>query len=106
MKQERFSDAKRLIVENREQGEKLFATLEKLSEIEPSKKYYKLITTPQDILEVSYDPDMIGIFPIETLDWKIENEEQFTLLVTKGMKYSEEQFIDWLTDHGFTAKKS
>jgi excinuclease UvrABC helicase subunit UvrB len=65
-----------------------------------------LITQPIDILEVTYDRDLVGIFPIETLDWKIEDEKNMTLLLTKGMKYSEEHLVIWLTDHGFKAMKS
>lgn len=69
-------------------------------------KNYRLITTPTDILEVSYDKNLVGIFPIETLDWEIPDEKDLTLLITKGMQYSEEKLVTWLTDHGFTAKKS
>ncbi len=97
----------RLIVETREQGEKLLSTLTQLEVIEPQGKQYRLITTKTDILEVSYDPDLVGIFPIETLDWEVENlEEKLTLRITKGMKYSEELLVSWLTDHGFRAQKS
>ncbi len=53
-----------------------------------------------------YDTDLVGIFPIETLDWKIEDEKNLTLTLTKGMKYSEELLVTWLTDHGFKAVKS
>lgn len=53
-----------------------------------------------------YDTDLVGIFPIETLDWKIEDEKKLTLTLTKGMKYSEELLVTWLTDHGFKAIKS
>lgn len=52
-----------------------------------------------DILEVMYDSDLVGIFPIETLEWKIEDEQKLTLILTKGMKYSEELLVTWLTDH-------
>jgi hypothetical protein len=48
----------------------------------------------------------VGIFPIETLDWELPDEKELTLLITKGMHYSEELLVTWLTDHGFIAKKS
>ena len=46
-----------------------------------------------------YDTDLVGIFPIETLDWKVEDEKKLTLILTKGMKYSEELLVTWLTEH-------
>jgi hypothetical protein len=113
---EEFQGVERLIVETREQGEKLLATLETLQQMNNEKwimnnggfssKKYKLITTPTDILEVSYDANLVGIFPIETLDWELPDEKELTLLITKGMQYSEEKLVNWLTDHGFIAKKS
>lgn len=107
LRREEFQGVERLIVETREQGEKLLSTLTQLEVIEPQGKQYRLITTKTDILEVSYDPDLVGIFPIETLDWEVENlEEKLTLRITKGMKYSEELLVSWLTDHGFRAQKS
>lgn len=97
----------RLIVETREQGEKLLATLQKLSEIDSCKKQYRLITTKTDILEVMYDHDLVGIFPIETLDWDVSAlEQKLTLTLIKNMKYSEELLVTWLTDHGYKAQKS
>jgi len=73
---EGFRDAGRIIVETREQGEKLLQTLEALEHIHPLQKIYRLISNPLDILQVYDDPDMVGIFPIETLDWKIDEKEQ------------------------------
>ena len=91
-------------------------TLEAIEELQGTKykvqnkgssiKNYRLITTPTDILEVSYDKNLVGIFPIEALGWEIPDEKEFTLLITKGMQYSEEKLVNWLTDHGFIAKKS
>lgn len=106
LRREEFQDAERLIVETREQWEKLLQTLQKLAEIEKNTKQYRLIATETDILEVTYDTDLVGIFPIETLDWKIDDEKNLTLTLTKGMKYSEELLVTWLTDHGFKAVKS
>lgn len=106
LRREEFHGVERLIVETRDQGEKLLQTLQKLAEIEKNPKQYRLITTKTDILEVMYDADLVGIFPIETLDWKIENEQKLTLTLKKGMKYSEELLVTWLTDHGFKAQKS
>gem|GEM_PF-1132093 len=116
LRREEFQDVERLIVETREQGEKLLKVLTELSSIYhlpstiynegSSVKNYRLITTPTDILEVSHDHNLVGIFPIETLDWEIGDETKLTLLIKKGMQYSEEKLVDWLTDHGFIAKKS
>ncbi len=55
---------------------------------------------------MSYDKNLVGIFPIETLDWEIPDEKDLTLLITKGMHYSEEKLVNWLTDHGYKAQKS
>mgnify|MGYP000249310040 CR=1 FL=1 len=106
LRREEFQNTERLIVETREQGEKLFQTLQTLSELEKNTKQYRLITTKNDILEVLHDPDLVGIFPIETLDWRIDDESRLMLVVTKGMTYSEEKLVTWLTDHGFKAAKS
>lgn len=76
LRREAFNSAGRIIVETREQGEKLLQTLEALEHIRSTQKIYRLISTPLDILEVRDDPDMVGIFPIETLDWKIDEKEQ------------------------------
>jgi len=72
------------------------------------KKNYRLITTPVDILEVENDPDLIGIFPIETLDWEVDQKEvgNYCLELEKGTKYNEEKLISWLTEHGYVARKS
>ena len=70
-------------------------------------KKYRLITKKTDILEVTHDPDFVGIFPIETLDWDVsELENTHILSFSKGMKYSEELLVTWLTDHGYKAQKS
>ncbi len=54
-----------------------------------------------------YDTELVGIFPIETLDWDVtELESKLTLSLEKNMKYSEEKLVNWLTDHGFKAGKS
>jgi len=76
LRREEFQGAERLIVETRTQGEKLLQTLEALEKIEPTDKHYRLITTPVDILEVEHDPDLIGIFPTETLGWKVNPKEK------------------------------
>jgi hypothetical protein len=75
LRREEFQGAERLIVETRTQGEKLVQTLEALENIQSTGKMYRLITTPVDILEVDYDSDIVGIFPIETLDWKVNPKE-------------------------------
>ncbi len=107
LRREEFQGVERLIVETREQGEKLLATLQTLDEIEKNAKQYRLITTKTDILEVMHDPELVGIFPIETLDWDVGGlEKTHILTLSKGMKYSEELLVTWLTDHGFIAKKS
>ena len=107
LRREEFMGVERLIVETREQGEKLIATLQKLSEIDSCKKQYRLITIKTDILEVMYDHDLVGIFPIETLDWDVSTlEQKLTLTLIKNMKYSEELLVTWLTDHGYKAQKS
>ena len=69
-------------------------------------KMYRLISKPIDILEVTYDSELVGIFPVETLDWTIDDEKKLTLELTKNMQYTEETLIHWLTDHGYTARKS
>ena len=101
-----FSDAKKLIVETREQGEKLLLTLQKLREIEENPTHYILIKNPQDILEVEYGDDVVGIFPIETLDWKISDVSSFVLHLTKGLLFSEEKLLTWLADHHYRAVQS
>lgn len=108
LSREEFSHAERLIVETREQGQKLLQTLETLAHINPTGKIYKLITTPVDILEVQSDANIVGIFPIETLDWKIDAKEkkQYCFDIEKGMKCGEDAFISWLTEQGYAARKS
>jgi hypothetical protein len=116
LRREEFQGVEKLIVETQEQGEKLLKVFTELSQIFKlqssnykggnSSKEYRLITTPTYILEVSYDTNLVGIFPIETLDWELPDEKELTLLITKGMHYSEELLVTWLTDHGFIAKKS
>lgn len=72
-----------------------------------SSRQYRLITTKTDILEVMYDPELVGIFPIETLDWDVsELEKTHILRISKGMKYSEELLVTWFTEHGYKAQKS
>ena len=97
-----------MIVETRSQGEKLLQTLEALEKIQPTSKTYRLITSPVDILEVEHDANLIGIFPVETLDWKVDQKEKenYCLELQKGAKYNEEKLISWLTEHGYTARKS
>lgn len=108
LRREVFLDTERLIVETREQGEKLLQTLEALEILEPTRKNYRLIRTHLDILEVYDDPDMVGIFPVETLDWKIDEKEksQYCFDIQKGVKCGEEKLISWLTEHGYIARKS
>lgn len=78
-----------------------------MAEIEKNKKQYRLISSKTDILEVQFDADLIGIFPIETLEWDVtELESKLTLFLEKNMKYSEDKLVNWLTDHGFKARKS
>lgn len=86
LRREEFQGTERLIVETRTQGEKLLQTLEALQELEKrggildhtnnDSKNYRLIRTPVDILEVEHDTNIIGIFPIETLDWKVNPKEK------------------------------
>lgn len=109
LRQEAFLDAERLIVETREQGEKLLQVLEALQNLDGEIKHaYRLISTPTDILEVMYDPTILGIFPVETLDWKVDETDasEYCLTLQKNMPYNEEKLISWLTDHGYTARKS
>lgn len=80
--------------------------MRQLAVIQNTKKTYKLISTPRDILEVEYSDDMIGIFPIETLDWKVDHPEQLLLTLVRGEKYSEDVLVTWLTDHGYSANQS
>lgn len=72
------------------------------------KKIYRLISTPIDILEVMYDDSLIGIFPVETLDWKVDKKDipEYCLELEKSMTYNEEKLISWLSDHGYRARKS
>jgi excinuclease UvrABC helicase subunit UvrB len=113
LRREVFHDTERLIVETRGQGEKLLQTLEALEAIQSLKdkrqnKRFRLITTLVDILEVEHDSDLIGIFPIGTLDWRVDQKEihNYCLDLQKWTKYNEEKLISWLTEHGYTARKS
>lgn len=108
LRREEFQDTERLIVETRDQWEKLVKILQSLAEIQVNNtKQYRLISNKTDILEVMYDADLIGVFPIETLDWDVtELESKLTLSLEKNMKYSEDKLVNWLTDHGFKAQKS
>ena len=117
LRREEFQGVERLIVETREQGEKLLKTLEALQEIQSTKykvqnggsqKLYRLISTPIDLLEVMYDETLVGIFPVETLDWKVDKKDisQYCLELEKDMIYNEEKLISWLSDHGYRARKS
>lgn len=108
LRREEFWGVERLIVETRSQGEKLLQTLEAFEKIQPTGKPYRLITTPVDILEVEHDSNIVGIFPIDTLDWKVnpKERESYCLELEKGTKYNEEKLISWLTEHGYVARKS
>ncbi len=75
LRREEFHGAERLIVETHTQGEKLLQTLEALEKIEPTHKHYRLIATLVDILEVEHDANIVGIFPVDTLDWKVNPKE-------------------------------
>jgi len=78
-----------------------------MNNVGSSSKKYRLIMTKTDILEVMHDPELVGIFPIETLDWDVsELEKTHILRLSKRMKYSEELLVTWLTDHGYKAQKS
>ena len=72
------------------------------------KKIYRLISTPIDILEVTYDDSLIGIFPVETLEWKVDKRDihKYCLELEKSMVYDEEKLISWLSDNGYIARKS
>lgn len=61
-----------------------------------------------DILEVQSDANIVGIFPIETLDWKIDakQKKQYCFDIEKGVKCGEDAFISWLTEQGYAARKS
>lgn len=108
LRREEFQGAERLIVETRTQGEKLLQTLEALEKISPTNRHYRLISTPVDILEMEHDSHIVGIFPIETLDWKVNPKEMenYCLELERGTKYNENKLISWLTEHGYTARKS
>jgi hypothetical protein len=110
-----FRDARTIIVENLEQGEKLFAVLESLREIQGNKRgeyvlqnfgNYRLVRTQVDALEVTNDTELIGIFTPESLDWlheKWTSDQMFVL--TKWQNIDEEKLITWLTEHGYNAGK-
>lgn len=117
LQKEEFQTAKKIIVENRAQGEKLFKHLEALQSIQKTKdklqngglwKEYRLIATPWDILEVDYDENLVGIFPIETLEWQISSAERdrYCFELTQWGSLNEETLITWLTEHGYNAKQS
>jgi hypothetical protein len=80
LRREEFQGVERLIVETPEQGEKLLKILMELSIMNndewrmtnegSSIKNYRLITTPTDILEVSYDKNLVGIWFVWYFFWK------------------------------------
>lgn len=103
-----FSGTRKVIVENTEQGEKLFETLTALQEIHHVTTKFRLISSLIDLVEFEHDASIVGIFTPETLEWKIHPKdiERYCLKLESGMKYSEEVFVTWLSEHGYTAKKS
>ncbi len=114
LQQENFCHARKLIVENQEQGEKLlhileaWQSLQKIPQNKCARSGYRLIRTSIDLIEWSHDVSLVGIFPLETLDLHVKQKEldHYCLELKKGMKYSEEQCITWLSEHGYVAKKS
>lgn len=59
-------------------------------------------------MEVTYDVNLVGIFPVETLDWKIDDKElkNFVFDIQKNMKIKEDVLLHWLSENGYIAKKS
>jgi excinuclease UvrABC helicase subunit UvrB len=108
LQKEEFQSVEKLIVENVEQGKKLLLTLETLRDKTSDMHDYRLITTYSDIVELMYDPHIIGIYPVETLDWKVDKKDisQYCLELKKGMTFTEESLIIWLSEHGYIARKS
>lgn len=135
LQKEEFQTAKKIIVENRAQGEKLLKHLEAFQEMCNAQwpvlrsnnkwewittkdgimyncgrlwKEYRLIATPWDILEVDYDENLVGVFPIETLEWQLSSAERdrYCFELTQWGSLNEETLITWLTEHGYNAKQS
>jgi hypothetical protein len=108
LQKEEFQSSRKLIVETRTHGERLLTTLQKLGELELHPKQYRLISSKIDILEVTHDINLVGIFPVETLDWKIDEKElkNFVFDIQKDMKIKEDLLLHWLTENGYVAKKS
>lgn len=108
LQRKEFQCIQKLIVENRERGAELLKNLVALSEFSSPKKQYRLVESVTDILEVMHDTDLVGIFPVETIEWSIDSSSTKNLIFTlkKGMKMAEDTLLSWLTEHGFRAQKS
>lgn len=108
LQKEEFHSSRKLIVETRVHWEKLLATLQNLGELKLTSQQYRLISSKIDILEVTYDVNLVGIFPVETLDWKIDEKElkNFVFDIQKNMKIKEDVLLHWLSENGYIAKKS
>jgi hypothetical protein len=108
LQKEEFQGVNRLIVENIEQGKKLLTTLQALQGILSVAHDYRLITTHADIVELMYDPHIVGIYPVEALDWKVDKKDisQYCLELKKDMAFTEVNLITWLSEHGYIARKS
>lgn len=108
LRREQFQGTERLIVETREQGEKLLSTFEALELISPSGREYRLIVSLADIVETLYDTSLIGIFPVEALEWKVDKKDivNYCLELASWASFDEEKLITWLSEHGYIARKS
>lgn len=108
LRREEFHGVERLIVETREQGEKLLSALEAMELISPTHREYRLIVSRADVVETLYDTSLIGIFPVETLDWNVSKKDiaLYCLELVSGDSFDEEKLITWLSEHGYIARKS
>ncbi len=108
LRQEDFSETRQLIVENEEKGKQLLERLLALEGIIPTGKEYILIRNRNDVVRFSSEEDIVGIFPVHTLDWKIDEKEKnmYSMEIQKEQKISQEIFLSWLSEHGYEARKS
>jgi len=109
LQQEDFNDTKNIVVESDADALKLKNTLDALMNlIKWEHKDYQIITSYNDILRTVHYPETVGIYTTQTALNPPRNTHQNTglLVLEKDTEYTEKQFIEWLTNNGYEARKS
>lgn len=109
LQQEAFWDTKNIIVESDADALILKNMLDALTSLKKGEqKEYEIISSHNDILRTIHYPETIGIYTTQTALNPPENTDTKNtniLVIKKNQEYSEKQFIEWLTNHGYETKK-